>query len=116
MEHRYLDLRQSQLQKNLRTRSKMVMKMREFLINKHGETLIYFSLLFCLFLFYSFICFTVRQEMLTSVLLCLRAWGGVWKEWLRDMGSSGLGLIPGLGSNTLSSLQSQSGGLGLWMR
>ena len=61
MEHRYLDLRQSQLQKNLRTRSKMVMKMREFLINKHGETLIYFSLLFGLFLFYSFVCFTGRQ-------------------------------------------------------
>ncbi|XP_076454490.1 aspartate--tRNA ligase, mitochondrial-like [Babylonia areolata] len=35
MEHRYLDLRHERLQKNLRTRSKMVMKMREFLANKH---------------------------------------------------------------------------------
>ncbi|KAL8612644.1 hypothetical protein ACOMHN_044585 [Nucella lapillus] len=35
MEHRYLDLRRSRLQKNLRTRSKMVMKMRDFLANKH---------------------------------------------------------------------------------
>ena len=37
MEYRYLDLRQTKMQKNLRIRSKMVMKMREFLANKHGK-------------------------------------------------------------------------------
>ncbi|XP_076107086.1 aspartate--tRNA ligase, mitochondrial-like isoform X2 [Mytilus galloprovincialis] len=36
MEYRYLDLRNTFMQKNLRTRSKMVMKMREFLCNDHG--------------------------------------------------------------------------------
>ncbi|KAL5005999.1 hypothetical protein ScPMuIL_017157 [Solemya velum] len=36
MEHRYLDLRTQRMQNNLRLRSKMVMKMREFLCNLHG--------------------------------------------------------------------------------
>ncbi|XP_025113253.1 aspartate--tRNA ligase, mitochondrial-like isoform X2 [Pomacea canaliculata] len=35
MEYRYLYLRQSLMQNNLRLRSRMVMKMREFLTNKH---------------------------------------------------------------------------------
>ncbi|XP_054889575.1 aspartate--tRNA ligase, mitochondrial [Poeciliopsis prolifica] len=36
MRHRYLDLRSSQMQKNLRLRSQLVMKMREYLCNVHG--------------------------------------------------------------------------------
>ncbi|XP_067846886.1 aspartate--tRNA ligase, mitochondrial isoform X2 [Heptranchias perlo] len=36
MQHRYLDLRSSQLQYSLRLRSQMVMRMREFLCNLHG--------------------------------------------------------------------------------
>ncbi|XP_060787225.1 aspartate--tRNA ligase, mitochondrial isoform X2 [Neoarius graeffei] len=36
MQHRYLDLRSSQMQYNLRLRSHMVMKMREYLCNVHG--------------------------------------------------------------------------------
>ncbi|XP_069581892.1 aspartate--tRNA ligase, mitochondrial [Brachyistius frenatus] len=36
MQYRYLDLRSSQMQKNLRLRSELVMKMREFLCNVHG--------------------------------------------------------------------------------
>lgn len=36
MQYRYLDLRSSQMQKNLRLRSKLVMKMREYLCNIHG--------------------------------------------------------------------------------
>uniref|UniRef100_A0A7N6AZ34 Aminoacyl-transfer RNA synthetases class-II family profile domain-containing protein n=1 Tax=Anabas testudineus TaxID=64144 RepID=A0A7N6AZ34_ANATE len=36
MQYRYLDLRSSQMQKNLRLRSKLVMKMREYLCNVHG--------------------------------------------------------------------------------
>lgn len=37
MEYRYLDLRNKDLQRNLRLRSEMVMKMREFLCNQNGE-------------------------------------------------------------------------------
>ena len=37
MEYRYLDLRNSKMQRNLRLRSQMVMKMREYLCNKHGK-------------------------------------------------------------------------------
>nr|XP_061795422.1 aspartate--tRNA ligase, mitochondrial-like [Nerophis lumbriciformis] len=36
MQFRYLDLRSSRLQKNLRLRSQLVMKMREYLCNIHG--------------------------------------------------------------------------------
>lgn len=36
MQYRYLDLRSSQMQRNLRLRSQLVMKMREFLCNVHG--------------------------------------------------------------------------------
>ncbi|XP_023253998.1 aspartate--tRNA ligase, mitochondrial [Seriola lalandi dorsalis] len=36
MQYRYLDLRSSQMQKNLRLRSELVMKMREYLCNVHG--------------------------------------------------------------------------------
>ncbi|XP_062338373.1 aspartate--tRNA ligase, mitochondrial isoform X1 [Osmerus eperlanus] len=36
MEYRYLDLRSSQMQTNLRIRSQLVMKMREYLCNMHG--------------------------------------------------------------------------------
>ncbi|XP_069497212.1 aspartate--tRNA ligase, mitochondrial isoform X2 [Ambystoma mexicanum] len=36
MQHRYLDLRSQQLQHNLRLRSQMVMRMREYLCNMHG--------------------------------------------------------------------------------
>uniref|UniRef100_A0A4W3H258 Aspartyl-tRNA synthetase 2, mitochondrial n=1 Tax=Callorhinchus milii TaxID=7868 RepID=A0A4W3H258_CALMI len=36
MRYRYLDLRSSQLQYNLRLRSRMVMRMREYLCNLHG--------------------------------------------------------------------------------
>ncbi|XP_050404140.1 aspartate--tRNA ligase, mitochondrial [Patella vulgata] len=36
MEYRYLDIRQKMLQQNLRLRSQMVMKIRNFLCNKHG--------------------------------------------------------------------------------
>ncbi|XP_058452624.1 aspartate--tRNA ligase, mitochondrial isoform X2 [Malaya genurostris] len=36
MEHRYIDLRSVQLQHNLRLRSQIIMKMREFMINKCG--------------------------------------------------------------------------------
>lgn len=36
MQYRYLDLRSSQMQKNLRVRSQLVMKMREYLCNVHG--------------------------------------------------------------------------------
>lgn len=36
MEYRYLDIRTEKMQHNLRLRSKMVMKMREFLCNKNG--------------------------------------------------------------------------------
>lgn len=36
MQYRYLDLRSSQMQKNLRLRSELVMKMREYLCNMHG--------------------------------------------------------------------------------
>jgi aspartyl-tRNA synthetase len=36
MEYRYLDLRYTDMQKNLRTRSKVLMKMREYLINHCG--------------------------------------------------------------------------------
>lgn len=36
MQYRYLDLRSSQMQKNLRVRSELVMKMREYLCNLHG--------------------------------------------------------------------------------
>ncbi|XP_030017050.1 aspartate--tRNA ligase, mitochondrial [Sphaeramia orbicularis] len=36
MQHRYLDLRSSQMQKNMRLRSELVMKMREYLCNVHG--------------------------------------------------------------------------------
>lgn len=38
MQYRYLDLRSSQMQKNLRLRSQLVMKMREYLCNVHGMT------------------------------------------------------------------------------
>lgn len=34
MKHRYLDLRFKELQHNLRTRSKVLMKMREFLVHR----------------------------------------------------------------------------------
>lgn len=37
MQYRYLDIRSAQLQYNLRIRSKMVMKMREYLCNQHGK-------------------------------------------------------------------------------
>ncbi|XP_004596358.2 aspartate--tRNA ligase, mitochondrial isoform X1 [Ochotona princeps] len=36
LRYRYLDLRSSQMQHNLRLRSRMVMKMREYLCNMHG--------------------------------------------------------------------------------
>ncbi|KAM4641172.1 aspartate--tRNA ligase, mitochondrial isoform 1-T2 [Discoglossus pictus] len=36
MQYRYLDIRSAQLQYNLRLRSRVVMKMREYLCNKHG--------------------------------------------------------------------------------
>ncbi|XP_067388609.1 aspartate--tRNA ligase, mitochondrial isoform X1 [Emydura macquarii macquarii] len=36
MQYRYLDLRSSQMQHNLRLRSQMVMRMREYLCNLHG--------------------------------------------------------------------------------
>lgn len=36
MQYRYLDLRSSQMQTNLRLRSQLVMKMREYLCNVHG--------------------------------------------------------------------------------
>ncbi|XP_058506493.1 aspartate--tRNA ligase, mitochondrial [Solea solea] len=36
MQYRYLDLRSSQMQRNLRLRSQLVMKMREYLSNTHG--------------------------------------------------------------------------------
>ncbi|XP_077133918.1 aspartate--tRNA ligase, mitochondrial isoform X1 [Ranitomeya variabilis] len=36
MQYRYLDLRSAQLQHNLRLRSAMVMRMREYLCNQHG--------------------------------------------------------------------------------
>ncbi|XP_070701257.1 aspartate--tRNA ligase, mitochondrial [Pempheris klunzingeri] len=36
MQYRYLDLRSFQMQKNLRLRSQLVMKMREYLCNVHG--------------------------------------------------------------------------------
>ncbi|XP_039591562.1 aspartate--tRNA ligase, mitochondrial [Polypterus senegalus] len=36
LQYRYLDMRSTQMQYNLRLRSSMVMKMREFLCNKHG--------------------------------------------------------------------------------
>lgn len=36
LQYRYLDLRSSQMQQNLRLRSWMVMRMREFLCHKHG--------------------------------------------------------------------------------
>ncbi|XP_038651043.1 aspartate--tRNA ligase, mitochondrial [Scyliorhinus canicula] len=36
MQHRYLDLRSSHMQYNLRLRSQMVMRMREYLCNLHG--------------------------------------------------------------------------------
>ncbi|KAE8610347.1 hypothetical protein XENTR_v10012088 [Xenopus tropicalis] len=36
MQYRYLDIRSGQLQSNLRLRSKIVMKMREYLCNLHG--------------------------------------------------------------------------------
>ncbi|XP_058823389.1 aspartate--tRNA ligase, mitochondrial isoform X2 [Topomyia yanbarensis] len=36
LEHRYIDLRSTQLQRNLRLRSQVIMKMREFMINKCG--------------------------------------------------------------------------------
>lgn len=36
LQYRYLDLRSSQMQRNLRLRSQMVMRMREFLCNRHG--------------------------------------------------------------------------------
>ncbi|XP_078074115.1 aspartate--tRNA ligase, mitochondrial isoform X2 [Mustelus asterias] len=36
MQHRYLDLRSSQMQYSLRLRSQMVMRMREYLCNLHG--------------------------------------------------------------------------------
>ncbi|KAK3545894.1 hypothetical protein QTP70_016595 [Hemibagrus guttatus] len=36
MQYRYLDLRSSQMQYNLRLRSRLVMKMREYLCNLHG--------------------------------------------------------------------------------
>ncbi|KAM5294164.1 aspartate--tRNA ligase, mitochondrial isoform 2-T2 [Glossophaga mutica] len=36
LQYRYLDLRSSQMQYNLRLRSRMVMKMRDFLCNLHG--------------------------------------------------------------------------------
>lgn len=35
MQYRYMDLRFPQMQRNLRVRSKFLMKMREFLINNH---------------------------------------------------------------------------------
>lgn len=35
MQYRYLDLRFASMQRNLRTRSAILMKMREFLINNH---------------------------------------------------------------------------------
>ena len=36
MQYRYLDFRHSVMQKNLRLRSEVTMKMREFLIRQHG--------------------------------------------------------------------------------
>ncbi|KAM9718423.1 aspartate--tRNA ligase, mitochondrial isoform 2-T2 [Menidia menidia] len=36
MQYRYLDLRSAQMQRNLRLRSELVMKMREYLCNTHG--------------------------------------------------------------------------------
>ncbi|XP_034075856.1 aspartate--tRNA ligase, mitochondrial isoform X2 [Gymnodraco acuticeps] len=36
MKYRYLDLRSSEMQRNLRLRSQLVMRMREFLCNQHG--------------------------------------------------------------------------------
>ncbi|XP_065095166.1 aspartate--tRNA ligase, mitochondrial isoform X2 [Ochlerotatus camptorhynchus] len=36
LEHRYIDLRSSQLQRNLRLRSQIIMKIREYMINKCG--------------------------------------------------------------------------------
>lgn len=35
MQYRYMDLRFPQMQRNMRVRSKLLMKMREFLINNH---------------------------------------------------------------------------------
>lgn len=40
MQYRYLDLRSSRLQANLRLRSGVVMRMREYLCNLHGEGLL----------------------------------------------------------------------------
>lgn len=37
LEHRYLDLRNKELQRKIRLRSKFVMKLREFLCNNNGK-------------------------------------------------------------------------------
>ena len=39
MQFRYIDLRSAMMQHNLRLRSQMIMKMREFLINENGIVL-----------------------------------------------------------------------------
>lgn len=39
MQYRYLDLRSSRMQYNLRLRSQLVMKMREYLCNLHGKAI-----------------------------------------------------------------------------
>ena len=42
LEHRYYDLRSNRMQRNLRFRSKAVMKIRECLVNKHGTQFCWF--------------------------------------------------------------------------
>lgn len=84
MQYRYLDLRSSEMQKNLRLRSQLVMKMREYLCNVHGmESEIHFSIQFIFStLWLTMYCITEPSHTDRHILLSLHS---VWPACHRTL-------------------------------
>jgi hypothetical protein len=66
LQYRYLDLRSFQMQYNLRLRSEMVMKIREYLCNLHGKEKHEYSLEYSSLLFYLLVLSIIVSDVARS--------------------------------------------------